>query len=71
VFYCVSRFLAFELQSLRVSLYSCQGFLPALYRSMASLNSQGEIVLIELPNPGETQMWEGENESVRSGAAFF
>ena len=41
-------------------------FLPSLYRNMASLNSQGEIVLIELPNPGETQIWEGENELVRS-----
>ena len=33
---------------------------------MANLDSQGEIVLIELPNPEETQIWEGENESVRS-----
>ena len=66
VLYVISRFLAFELQSLLVSLYSCQSFLPALYRNMASLNSQGEIVLIELPNPGETQIWEGENELVRS-----
>ena len=30
---------------------------------MASLDSQGEIVSIELPNPEETQIWEGENES--------
>ena len=34
---------------------------------MASLDSPGEIVPIELPNPEETQIWEGENhESVRS-----
>ena len=46
VLYVISRFLAFELQSLLASLYSCQSFLPALYRNMASLNSQGEIVLI-------------------------
>ena len=30
---------------------------------MASLDSQGEIVSIELPNPEETQIWESENES--------
>ena len=29
---------------------------------MANLDSQGEIVLIELPNPEETQIWKGENE---------
>ena len=28
---------------------------------MASLDAQGEIVPIELPNPEETQIWEGEN----------
>ena len=33
---------------------------------MASLDSQGEIVSMELPNPDEKQLWEGENESVRS-----
>ena len=33
---------------------------------MASLDSQGEIVPIELPNPEDTQIWEGENQSVRS-----
>ena len=32
---------------------------------MASWDSQGEIVPIELPNPEETQIWEGENESIR------
>ena len=33
---------------------------------MRSLDSQGEIVPTKLPNPEETQIWEGENESVRS-----
>ena len=36
----------------------------------ASLDSQGEddceIVPIKLPNPEETQIWDGKNESVRS-----
>ena len=32
---------------------------------MASWDSQGEIVPIELPNPEETQIWESENESIR------
>ena len=35
---------------------------------MASLDSQGEIVPIELPNPEETQIWEGENQLVHSPA---
>ena len=30
---------------------------------MASLDAQGEIVPIELPNPEETQIWEGENST--------
>ena len=38
---------------------------------MANLDSKGEIVLIELPNPEETQIWEGENESVRSRQHIF
>ena len=38
---------------------------------MANLDSQGEIVLIELPNPEETQKWEGENELVRSRQHIF
>ena len=36
----------------------------------ASLDSQGEddceIVPIKLPNPEETQIWDGKNELVRS-----
>ena len=39
---------------------------------MASLDSQGEIVPIELPNPEETQIWEGENESyVPANISFY
>ena len=33
---------------------------------MASLDSKGEIVPIELPNPEETQLRKGENETVLS-----
>ena len=33
---------------------------------MASLDSKGEIVPIELSNPEETQTRKGENEPVRS-----
>ena len=33
---------------------------------MAIWDSQGEIVLMEVPNPEETPIWEGENESVPS-----
>ena len=33
---------------------------------MASSDSQGEIVPLELPDPEETQIWKGENESVCS-----
>ena len=33
---------------------------------MARLDSKGEIVPIELPNPEETQLRKGENEPVRS-----
>ena len=33
---------------------------------MESLDSQGQIVPIELPNPDERKIWEDENESVRS-----
>ena len=40
-------------------------FLPS-YRNMASLDFQGEIVSIELPNSEERWIWEGKNESVRS-----
>ena len=37
---------------------------------MASLDSQGEVVPIELPNPQETQIWKGENKSVLSRQHF-
>ena len=33
---------------------------------MASIDSKGEIVPIELPNPEETKIRKGENELVRS-----
>ena len=33
---------------------------------MESLDFQGEIVPIELPNLDETQIWEDDNESARS-----
>ena len=33
---------------------------------MANLDSKGEIVPIELSNPGETQLRKGEKEPVRS-----
>ena len=38
---------------------------------MANLDSQGEIVSIELLNPDETQIWKGENESVSSRQHLF
>ena len=37
------------------SRFSSQVFLPS-YLNMASLDSPGEIVPIELPNPEETQI---------------
>ena len=56
---CVSRFFALFLKS-------TVSFLSSLDWNMASLDSQGEIVPIELPIPEETQIQKGENESVRS-----
>ena len=41
-------------------------FLSSLHWNMASLDSNGEIVPIELPNPEESQLRKGENEPVRS-----
>ena len=38
---------------------------------MAGLDSQGKNCSSELPNPEETQLWEGENESVRSRQLLF
>ena len=38
---------------------------------MASLDSQDEIVLIELSNPEEARIWESENESVPSRQHTF
>ena len=53
---CVSRFFALFLKS-------TVSFLSSLDWNMASLDSQGEIVPIELPNP---QLRKGENEPLRS-----
>ena len=38
---------------------------------MANLDSEVEIVSIELLNPEETQIWKGENESVSSRQHLF
>ena len=59
-------FLCFKVRCVSVfSRFSTQGFSPS-YRNMLSSDSQGEIVPLELPNPEETQIWKGENESVHS-----
>ena len=41
-------------------------FFIFLHGNMASLDSKGEIIPIELPNPEETQMQKGENKLVHS-----
>ena len=43
-----------------------QVFFLSSYWNTESLDFQGEIVPVELPNPEETQIWEDENESARS-----
>ena len=66
--FCVSVFQGSLLLNFRVrvfSRFSSQVFLPS-YWNMASLDSQGEIDPIELPNSEKTQIWEGKNELVRS-----
>ena len=45
---------------------SCKIFLTSLHWNITSLDSKGEIVPIELPNPEETRLRKGENEPVRS-----
>ena len=60
--FCVSRFVAF---AYIFSRFNTQVFSPS-YRNIASSDSHGEIVPLELPNPEETQIWKGENESVHS-----
>ena len=47
------------------SRFSSQVFFTFLLKH-DKLDSQGEIVPTELPNPEETQIWDGENKSVRS-----
>ena len=49
----------------KFSRFSFYVFLPS-YWNMASWDSQGEVVPIELPNPQETQIWESENKSALS-----
>ena len=39
---------------------------PSRPSNMASLDSKGEIVPMELSNPEETQLQKGENEPIRS-----
>ena len=51
------------------SHFSSDVFLPP-YWNTASLDSQGESIPIGLPNPEETQIWDGENESARSRQHF-
>ena len=41
-------------------------FFLSSYSNTESLDFQGEIVPVELPNPEEIQIWEDENESARS-----
>ena len=72
--FCV--FMCFKVRCFWTSEFACfqvlalKFFLPS-YQNMASLDSQGEIVPIELPNPQETQILEGEDESVRSRQHFI
>ena len=57
-------FVCFKFSCFWTSEFACLQVLALKsFRNMASLDSQGEIVPIELPNPAWTQIWEGENES--------
>ena len=49
-----------------VSVSLALSFLTFLHWNMTRLDSQGDIVSMEIPNPEEKQIWEGENEWVRS-----
>ena len=51
--FCVSRFVAFELQSSLVFMFQFSLYLPS---------KNGKFRFL---NPEEIQIWEGENESVR------
>ena len=67
VCFCVSRLDALFLKKHRKFYLSSKiFFLYSLHGNMASLDSKGEIVPIELPNLDETQLRKGENEPVRS-----
>ena len=65
VCFCVSRLDALFLKSTVSFTLALRFFLSSLHWNMASLDSKGEIVPIELPNPEETQLRKGENEPVR------
>ena len=65
VFLCF-KVRCFVFEKHRKFYLSSKIFLTSLHWNMASLDSKGEIVPIELPNPEETQLRKGENEPVRS-----
>ena len=65
VFLCF-KVRCFVFEKHRKFYLSSKIFLSSLHWNMASLDSKGEIVPIELPNPEETQLRKGENEPVRS-----
>ena len=65
VFLCF-KVSCFVFEKHRKFYLSSKIFLISLHWNMASLDSKGEIVPIELPNPEETQLRKGENEPVRS-----
>ena len=68
VFLCF-KVLCFVFEKHRKFYLGSKFFLSSLEWNIANLDSQGEIVPIELPNPEETQVTQirkGENELVRS-----
>ena len=56
---CVSRLDALFLKSTVSFTLALRFFLSSLHWNMASLDFKGEIVPVELPNPGETQLRKG------------
>ena len=65
VFLCF-KVRCFVFEKHRKFYLSSKIFLTSLHWNTASVDSKGEIVPIELPNPEETQLRKGENELVRS-----
>ena len=61
--FCVFLFQGSLLLNFRVCVFSFF-YIALKFFYLLSLDSQREIVPIELPKPEETQIWEGENESV-------